>query len=104
MTSTTQLERNTQHSFAYVKQDIHNMYEHIRYLYAEIERLKTNGTKKKNGKKRTASTNIVASKTGKKIHNAVCVFGKKIRHDNLVTFTSIKNGVSKGYNVCSCLA
>ncbi len=99
MTTTAQLERNVQHSFGYVKQDIHNMYEHIRYLYAEIEKLKT---QKKTTKK--AAVKIVASRTGKKVHNAVCVFGKKIRPDNLVTFNSIKEGVTQGYQACSCLA
>ena len=95
---TAQFQRNVVQSFSYVKRDIDNLNDHVRYLYAEIEKLKAQ-LAKKNTKK-----TLVASRSGKKVHNSACTFGKKIKADNAICFATKAEAVKQGFKPCGCLA
>jgi len=98
-------QKNVVNSFGLVRRDIQNLSDHIRYLYSEIDRLKiqlatvTAAAAQKNEKK-----NLVASKTGKKVHNSACTFGKRIKASNLICFSNKADAERQGFKPCSCLA
>jgi len=48
----------------------------------------------------TQTQHIVGSKNSDKYHYPSCKWAKKIKHDNLVTFSSAEKAKSAGYKPC----
>ncbi len=110
---------NVRSSFQLAKKDIYVLYKHVNIVKKEIEELKranTHLTKqllskpiKKSTKKVVRSTKrttktYVASKTGKKVHQANCLFARNIKKGNRVLFRTKTKALNENYKLCSCLA
>ncbi len=111
-------KQNVAHSFSRAKSDIYNLYEHIQFLYKEIEELKFRNDmlSQKIGVLREfqGQTKVVASPKRKvqyvsshsssKVHKNTCVFAKNIKTKNRVTFSNQSEALKKGYTQCACLS
>ena len=114
MNKTNQIEQNIVTSFNLAKQDIYNLYEHVKSLTTQIEDLKKENSylysqiklldKKKPVKTQKVNKKYIASKSGKKLHNANCLHARNIKKTNKLIFNNKTEALTDGYKLCSCLA
>ncbi|MBL7054527.1 hypothetical protein ISS05_02105 [Candidatus Woesearchaeota archaeon] len=81
-----------------VKHKEDNFYQKVNKLQAEAQKPKTIRVVGKRVKKI-----IVASKTGKNIHEPNCPFAKNIKPKSLVVFHSKNSALNAGYKACECM-
>jgi FtsZ-binding cell division protein ZapB len=117
MIAKSKFEQNVAHSFSRAKSDMYNLYEHIQFLYREIEELKFRNDMllQKVGVLRDLQTQTkvitaprrkvqyVTSRTSNKVHTISCVFAKNIKLRNKVVFANQAEALKKGYTQCACL-
>jgi hypothetical protein len=97
-----QFKQNTIKSFKLAREDITSLYEHIRYLHAQIGLLKEENKRIKAKFEIKRQENYVASKTGKRVHKKSCAFAKNIKANRKVEFATKSLAVAQGYIVCPC--
>ena len=104
------LEQNIISSFNLAKNDIKNIYAHLRFVLEQMEKLKSENAylSKKitelNYSKVKVTKEYVASKAGKKIHSPGCVFAKNIKQKNKIVFFTKTKALKEGFKLCNCLA
>ncbi|MBU0456789.1 MAG: hypothetical protein KKD75_01470 [Nanoarchaeota archaeon] len=101
-------------SFQLAKKDIFNLYEHFNAMKSEVEMLKIKNQQLAlevaqfkpvvKNVKQVANKQYIASKSGKKVHQANCLFARNISKENKIIFRTKTNALNEGYNLCSCLA
>lgn len=92
----TNFETNVINSFDLAKKDIYALHQHIKVLWQEVEQLKT--------QKNVTNYTYVASKKGKKAHQANCLFARKINKENKLVFGTKTEALNDGFKLCSCLS
>jgi hypothetical protein len=104
-------------SFSKVKGDMTALYEHVRFLYSEVERLQISNDlllqkveelseqygQECNCSNETKKVKLVASKTSTKLHDSECVFAKNINSENMRKFKTQKEALKQGLTKCKCL-
>ena len=118
MITENKFKQNVQNSFARTKNDMYNLYEHIQFLYREIEDLKMRNdmiTQKLSILKNSVSMEksvsyierkdiFVSSRSSSKVHKESCAFAKNIKPKNKVRFASKNTALNKGLKRCACVA
>ena len=113
-----QFKQNVQNSFARTKSDMYNLYEHIQFLYREIEELKfkndlmtqklsilrENTSQVKKIEYLENKDVFLSSRSSNKVHIESCAFAKNIKSTNRVRFESEAQALKKGYKKCACLS
>ena len=109
-----QIEQNIVNSFNLAKKDITALYEHVKVLHQSVEDLKKENsflysqiktmTKKKVKVKVEKGKKYVASKTGKKLHQANCLHARNIKRTNKLVFNNKTEALNQNFKLCSCLA
>jgi hypothetical protein len=113
-----QFKQNVHNSFARAKSDMYNLYEHIQFLYREIEELKfkndlmaqklsiirENATQPRKIEYVEKQDSLLSSRNSNKVHKDVCAFAKNIKSINRIRFESEAQALKKGYKKCACLS
>ena len=81
------------------KKEILELKKQVNELKLLVAENKTKIIEKEVGKRREIIGNI----DSKKYHYDDCPFGKKIKEDNKIVFSSIEEAVKKGYDECMCI-
>tara|TARA_Y100000310_G_C20638202_1_gene792397 strand:+ start:560 stop:916 length:357 start_codon:yes stop_codon:yes gene_type:complete len=116
--SEAKFKQNVQNSFARTKSDMYNLYEHIQFLYREIEELKFRNDMMAQKlsilrdsvsiEKKVPYTErkdiFVSSRSSSKVHKESCAFAKNIKAVNKIRFESESEALQKGYKKCACLS
>lgn len=105
------LEQNLVNSFSLAKQDIGELYEHVKFLLEEVRHLKKENLYlaskvQELGLKLNvpvSTTQLVASRQAQKLHRSDCVFAKNIKSSNKRVFESKTKAFKAGYQLCNCL-
>ena len=97
-----QFKQNTIKSFKLAREHITSLYEHIRYLHAQISLLKEENKRIKAKFEIKRQENYVASKTGKRVHKKSCAFAKNIKSERKIEFATKSIAMSQGYKACAC--
>ncbi|MBI2573428.1 hypothetical protein HYV86_06190 [Candidatus Woesearchaeota archaeon] len=93
-------------SFARTKDDMVNLYDHIKFLYQQVALLQKECERLRvlaQHQEKSTSVILVASKKGKRVHNSTCPFMKNVRREQRVMFSNIDEAKIKGYKNCSCV-
>ena len=116
MLSQKRFENNVAQSFDRAKADIGTLYEHVLFLFREVQELKEQNTRLLAQMSNTHTVTqvetkviekkptLIASKTATKVHRDDCFFAKNIKYVNKVVFKSKQQAFKQGYKQCKCLA
>lgn len=106
-------ERNLVNSFRLAKSDIISIQGELMELkknqaeiFLKLEKLikkRSSNSEEKKKAKKSSKKIYVASKEGKKFHNANCPFAKNIRPKSRIIFKTKNSALNKGYKPCRCV-
>ncbi len=93
-------------SFSRAKDDMVNLYDHVKFLYQQIALLQKECDRLRfmvGHTKAPADKILVASARGKRVHVSTCPFMKNVKRSSRVVFVSLDQANLKGYKNCSCV-